>query len=909
MKSTPTRRARSHPQNEGGGKLRPRSAINPIQPVNVVAPEGLRYLSQEDVTPAAVGHKAFGLACLPSGWTQPFFVVTSECDFAQDMEVSAAGRSLRGHLREATEQLGITLGTLLIVRSSGVAETLSRRGSHESWTCRPDQLAATLRELKARITAADAPGIHWVVQIKVDTRALGFLSNVRRVQEEPRDWIVQFDQHPPEVPETHLEPLSVRQWRDGALFQADRLPCRSRAELASALKQVAQWGMQFTSRLHFEWVWDGSYLYALQADVDESPHGVDPRTLVPRVTKSAKARSDALHTRTLRVFRRASRRDCASFQKLRNAALYRKLGYSMPPFYILNDKATFRSILVGDLPPRLLEDLKALTVQPLVIRVDGRNLAAEKREMLPRSDELRSPEDAAQWLTSDFAAKIRSMELEASGVCLIAHHFLPAVASAWARAEPNARWVRIESLWGVPEGLYWFSHDTFEVDTIETDPRKVGHIHLEKFETRERPRFKGIFVAPNHDGEWVTHNTRAPYDWRRSITKDSWLREIAATTRKIGVAEQAAVSVMWLVDLRHPGIRHAVLPWYHSRSISLDTPRAAPLRKISSHRDFTVRNVDDWERLKELAAARGIDRVRVEPTDVHLIRNPEFATGIAHLATEYGFVVELAGGLLSHIYYALRRHGCNVECVDLYGADRETLVFNKVVRDHVPTQIQQGGEHTEVLRLRGAALDLALKRKLVEEALEVLDAAEPDAVRGELADVMEVVFAIMRHVGLRAGDIDSARARKNKQRGAFDKGLMLVKTSTPHSLATTDSLQITQELPATSESGGDHEGGWAGLASVPSAHVPVSSQTRLPVKPDLRAVAGGLEKLVSFAVDVSSLQRVRGLTTFIFPVAGQPDGPQVTLEIDLRRFRNEIKGTIRIRTAPSQFAFDFHSED
>jgi predicted house-cleaning noncanonical NTP pyrophosphatase (MazG superfamily) len=864
---------------------RVKSQLQPIQPVNVVVPEGLISLVPQDVTPGQLGHKAFGLASLPSGWTQPFFVVDGRCDFSSDN--LPGGRGLRSHLHQAAEQLHITPEALVIVRSSGATETLSERGSHESATCRPDQLFGTLRSLKDQVVRTSAVPINWVVQVKSDSKDQGHLSNERRLREESRDWIVELESRDPSTLDSRIDHLSVRKWRDGELVQSDRLACRQRSDLASVLKQVAQWGMQFSHRLHFEWVWDGAYIYVVQADVEEASVGVDPRTLVPRsLERTAVGR--------LQVFRRAAAVDYKIFGKLKNAALYRRLGYKMPAFYVLSDKAALRSILDGRPTDALLRDLKRLTARPLIARVDGTKVPEGKREMLPRSDELRSQEAAVAWLVGDFARMIKETGLVNAGLCVIAHHFVPAVASAWARAEPNDRWVRIEALWGVPEGLYWYSHDTFETDTISANPAQA--LRPKDFQIRERRRFKGIFVAPNLNGRWITQKTLPPFDWRRSITRDAWLREIAATTRGIAIKEGAPTSVMWLVDVHPHSSEHQVLPWYHNRSDYPTEIRAAPRRKISSHRDFTVRDHADWDRLKALASEGRIDRVTVEPIDADLIRNPAFSESIIELAQTHGFVVELAGGLLSHIYYVLTRAGCKVECVDLYGADEDTVLFNKVVRDQIPGQIQRGGERAEVVRLSGYALTVALKRKLVEEALEVLDAQKSGDIAGELADVLEVLWAIARQLGITVAAIDSERARKNQKRGSFERGLMLVRTSTPHSLNVTK-LHLEEDL-------GPYLGNPETAATVSS---PVPASPRLAVKPDLRSVGRSLEKLISFSAEIPLLESLEGTTLFRLPSESSAEGPEVMLEIELRRSKSELRGAIRIRRPPSQFTFEFES--
>src|ERR1039458_733294 len=152
--------------------------------------------------------------------------------------------------------------------------------------------------------------------------------------------------------------------------------------------------------------------------------------------------------------------------------------------------------------------------------------------MLPRSEELRGATAAARWLLESFRPTILKLGLADSDIALIGHHFIPSVASAWAGAEPGKRWVRIEALWGLPESLYWHSHDTFEVsvEAADLDAPKDGNV---VYSIRSRERFKGTFIAPDADGAWVHHETKVPHDWAPSIESKEWLSEIAHTTRRI----------------------------------------------------------------------------------------------------------------------------------------------------------------------------------------------------------------------------------------------------------------------------------------------------------------------------------------------------------------------------------------
>src|SRR3546814_2615644 len=81
----------------------------------------------------------------------------------------------------------------------------------------------------------------------------------------------------------------------------------------------------------------------------------------------------------------------------------------------------------------------------------------------------------------------------------------------------------------------------------------------------------------------------------------------------------------------------------------------------------------------------------------------------------------------------LGKYGCDVECIDLFGVDEESIDFNKLVRDYIPADIQARGEEVETDRLVGDALVEANKRKLVEESFEVSDAKTADSIADELA--------------------------------------------------------------------------------------------------------------------------------------------------------------------------------
>lgn len=404
--------------------------LAPNRPVLLVRGNRVLNLQPSRVTADAVGQKACGLASIPHQWTKPFIIVSADTP----PTVNAIGRALAKGGIEATRQV--------MVRSSGVRETISERGKLISSPCYPSQLVEHIHELRNRLKGEAGTGpdhVHWIVQSLVLSSTKGHLSNERRVSRQLRDWVV-------EVEAVHGYPLevhsiSIRPWRDARERSVDTLVCPYRANYLGCLEDVARWAYNRQRRIHFEWIWDGEAIYVVQADeCEKDEFGVNPADFVASSRKT-------ISVGTLTHFRTAVAADFEQYRKLENAKTYIGLGYKLPNFFVLADQTELRLLVVkGQCSDGLFTDLKALTARPLVLRTTGAHMPSGLRQMLPRSDELRSPEDAKTWLLGDFRKAIESNELLKYKPCLIAHHFIPSAASAWCQAHPDHRRVRIESL-------------------------------------------------------------------------------------------------------------------------------------------------------------------------------------------------------------------------------------------------------------------------------------------------------------------------------------------------------------------------------------------------------------------------------------------------------------------------------
>ena len=99
--------------------------------------------------------------------------------------------------------------------------------------------------------------------------------------------------------------------------------------------------------------------------------------------------------------------------------------------------------------------------------------------------------------------------------------------------------------------------------------------------------------------------------------------------------------------------------------------------------------------------------------------------------------------------------------------------FNELVRDKIPEIIKADGKECETRVLDDKEYLLSLNEKLDEELREYYETESID----ELADIVEVIFAIVEQYGMSIQDFERLRLSKREQRGGFDQRLFLMSIS------------------------------------------------------------------------------------------------------------------------------------
>lgn len=752
------------------------NGLTPINNVLLVHKDKTIELLPHQILTKLIGEKAFGLSCIPTLWTLPFFVVSKEfVATAREMSRSQIQLLIADWLPEINNTLNITglnIVEQLALRSSGVNESIQNRGKFYTTIARSTNLADNLENWLITINSDETlinEEINLIIQKYSYESAKGHLSNERRFYKESRDWLV-------EIEDKEQFQINLRNWRSKENISEvalKPLDCNIKISLQNILKKAASWGAAHQCRLHFEWVWDGKTIYLVQADAEHSLGDFDP---IQHCKKDNQLHSSFAP----KLLSKVSEEHGSKYHKIHNVFTYMELGLPITNLYILDNQEIIKEISDGIFREEFLDDVSQLVKFSLVIRTDIVSEELSLRQFLPRSYEVRNFEDAKEWLINN-SKKLLNNDLGSIELAFIFHNFIPAEASAFAFSAPGERKVQIEALWGIPEGLYYNSHDKYIVDTLHSDIDKAS-ASIDNYSLIEKKNFKRTCVAPNENGVWVNQIISEPYDWNSSIRFRKWIKKIARDSRLISHYEDKPLSIMWFVGVPKTFNTTPVLPWYHEEYDFKKIPRSHGHRKKTPFdKKFEIKSFEDIAKLDELVNSgdKSIRSVLVKPQDEKLLRDKDALQKIGALVKKINAVIILEGATLSHAYYQLLQTGATVEVDTTFKDENEQQVFNKLVRDKIPQKIESGGELVKAERLIGDDLLRALCEKLVEESLEVLDAKDHDSIIEELSDVQEVIDGILNSLKADMSEVTKAKERKLNKVGGFKDGIVLVKTSNP----------------------------------------------------------------------------------------------------------------------------------
>ena len=101
------------------------------------------------------------------------------------------------------------------------------------------------------------------------------------------------------------------------------------------------------------------------------------------------------------------------------------------------------------------------------------------------------------------------------------------------------------------------------------------------------------------------------------------------------------------------------------------------------------------------------------------------------------------------------------------------IEYDKLIRDKIPEIIEQSGKKCIVDVMDNDTYIEYLNQKLNEELAEY----QQDKSIEELADLLEVIYAVVAARGYSVEELERIRLEKAEKRGAFEKKLLLKSVS------------------------------------------------------------------------------------------------------------------------------------
>jgi predicted house-cleaning noncanonical NTP pyrophosphatase (MazG superfamily) len=506
-----------------------------------------------------------------------------------------------------------------------------------------------------------------------------------------------------------------------------------------------------SERLNCEWVADHETLYLVQIDEEDADNvGINPFQIRVSPSPRPPAAKGAF-------LAHAEGEALKQWDKLKVLEeLWEPAATHKPTLFFVP-----LGNLVGsddsDVKRRLTEDFRSLVGRGNIMVRTSVQAGKEKLPNLPRTEGL-NPERAADWCITkrdSFAEQGVSLD----DLAFVTHRFVPARASAWARAEPGNPVVEINSLWGLPDALQYCPYDIWEV-------------HVPTETATDYPEYKSNILIALEDGEW--EYVRVKNELARSLcVSQREAIEIAVRTLTIAQNLGRPCHVMWFVGcVDEEGVRFNI-PWYW-----IEAHRTEQNQDRTRYETVEVSDPASLEAFVNLQGPRLRQAILFRPITQDLMRDTKFIRSVGAKAKAFGVPVILQGSTLAHAYYQLRREDCTIVTPSEKERSRvrRNIMFGKLVRDRIPARIAARRESETTLKLPVEVIKGFLIGKLIEEAMEVRQATTLTEKAAELSDLYEVVRALASAEKVPLDDVIRGADEKKRRAGGFDDGIVLLQT-------------------------------------------------------------------------------------------------------------------------------------
>ncbi|MCX6155941.1 MAG: nucleoside triphosphate pyrophosphohydrolase [Candidatus Kapabacteria bacterium] len=705
-----------------------------------------------------VGQKGKGLLGCVKEDTPPFAIITF--DFFREYlnyEINAKNLlvEIAKDITNAFDKLGVKK---LIVRSSAKIEGFDERGFYESIEneIQTNDLKSTielsLAKNKSNVSVSKGNEFALIIQQLITPKLLGHLSNERRVSRNRTDWLLEIVNEKGEFSDSVKFDISTIK----TVTTPISLYCSSKQDLIQQLKVFAAHSKSNESRFHYEWVWDGARFWIVQKDIE----GNTTKGTAPGSNWSQrKPLICSFQPKVLHHFKEINH----NWKKIECVETFKACRFPQGDIYALEGSKVITELIQQKRNEDLTADLSELLQYPIVIRMDIATSDNYGGVLLPRTETIFSLKEAFDFL--QLYSKIFSeLGVNTNDFCFLIHRFIISKSCALAFAKPRLPRVRIDSTWGIVDGLYYHPHDSFEFNSTNKT-------------TKKKIRCKTEYLDVDETGKWFSKKSGSDWDWAESLNALQ-IKEISSFTTAIANFLDKSVTVMYFVDVDVNTGYPSLLPWFYTTEEIPDSSEKFT-DVIFSGVSGLVTCIDDFELLKEKISSGTITgkfsiKIKLNPD---ILREKHFIESIGNYCKEKNISVELDGSILSHTYYILKKCGARVKSIDPFDPTYKKQKFYKLVRDHIPIYIESKGETAKTFQLEARELLKFLKGKAIEESYEFFWEEDEDKTIEELADIYEVIRGTCKIFGINIEELIAIADKKLEKKGGFEKGIFLLETS------------------------------------------------------------------------------------------------------------------------------------
>ena len=643
----------------------------------------------------------------------------------------------------------------LIIRSSARKESSEERGFYESSLGKIkkteicDEIIKIWRTNEPLVSSITNNNFSIIIQQYIEPKYIGHLSNERHLTKEKKTWYYEI-----------LKP-------DGSYYKSESITliktnnkinplCSSVILLIDVFKQIGS--IYLEDRFHFEWVWDGNRIWIVQKDKEQiysSTHkpGSEWIGKLSKIVDAKKYNLECLHTVSSTKNK---------WEKVECIQTFIKCDLPYGEIYILEDEKILNGILNENYPNKLLNDLKWLIKSPIVIRMDI-NDEKNIRTLLPRTETLHNINEVKNFIFQNLI-KFKNEDISFNNICFLFHRFIISKSCAFALSKPKIPRARIDSTWGIVDGLYFHPHDSFEV--------QKGDI----FTFQKGIRCKTEYLDINSNGNWISIKSGNEFDWKESLNKKQ-LETILEYNLKITNYLGKEVTVMYFVDIFKETGYSSILPWFYSTEEISDSCEKFT-DTVFSRKNITITNHSEFEALKnKIESLKTKNRISITlKLKPDLLRDRDFIETIGKFSSLKKIPIILEGSILSHPYYILRKQKAIVQIKNQFEPNYQKQAFYKLVRDKIPILIQSKGENVNTISITPEQTLELIKQKIIEEALEFFWETGNDNLMEELADIYELIRSASKIFDVNIDEIKAIADNKREKKGGFDSGVYLLET-------------------------------------------------------------------------------------------------------------------------------------